>query len=81
MSQRSFESGQEASTNVFKQNRLDGGGINVGRTAGDFFGPGSLNGFVLRIVQTLDERASKVGTFRHGERERFFQNVRRLLRS
>jgi len=78
MWQRSFESGQEASTNVFKQNRLDGAGINVGRTAGDFFGPGSLNGFVLRIVQTLDERASKVGTFRHGRESAFFKGPRLL---
>ena len=63
MRQRSFESGQEAATSVFEQNRLDGAGVNVGHTADDFFVPGSLNGFVLRIVQTLDERASKVGTF------------------
>jgi hypothetical protein len=51
MRQRSFESGQEASTSVFKQNRLDGAGVNVGHTAGDFFVPGSLNGFVLRIFK------------------------------
>ncbi len=63
MRERSFESGQEAATSLFERNRLDAAGVNVGHAAGDFFVPGRFHGFVLRVVQTLDERASKVGAF------------------
>jgi hypothetical protein len=75
MRERSFESGQEAATSLFERNRLDGAGVDAGHAAGDFLVPGRCNGFVLRVVQTLDERASKVGAFCYGKSKRFFQKL------
>jgi len=80
MLQRSFESGQEAATSLIERNRLDGAGVDVGHAPGDFFIPGRCNGFVLRVIQTLDERAGKVGAFRYRKRERFFQKLGGFLR-
>ncbi len=80
MRQGSFESGQEAATSLFERNRLDGGGVDIGHAPRDFFVPGRCNGFVLRVVQTLDERASKVSALCHWKRKRFFQKLGGFLR-
>src|SRR5580704_3924313 len=75
MSERSFESGQKAATSLFKRNRLDGAGVDVGHAAGDLFVPGRCNGLVSGLIQTPDERASKVGAIRHRKRKCFFQKL------
>src|SRR5229473_2782408 len=79
MRKRSFESGQESPASLFERNRLDGAGVDVGHAAGGFFVPGRFHGFVLCVVQTLDERASKVRAFRYRKRERLFQKLRSFL--
>jgi hypothetical protein len=58
MSERSFE--QKAATSLFKRNRLYGAGVDVRHAAGNLFVLGRFNGLVSSLVQTLDERASKV---------------------
>lgn len=44
-----------------------------GHAAGDFFVPGGCDGGIVRFVEALDDRASKVSAFGDGQGKSFFQ--------
>ncbi len=61
---------------MFQGNGFKLARIELFHTAGDFLLPGCFDGFVIRVIEALDQRACEFGAFRHRESECLFQEVR-----
>ncbi len=49
--------------------------IEIFHASGDFLVPGGFDRFVVRFIQTLNQRASKFRAFRHRQSESLLQEV------